>query len=319
MKRVLTLAVLVILILVLAAGLLVSGCGAPAKGPEKENGVPGNGKPGGNETAVRYEIIEEKDYEDKLPVMVRGDLSLLRAHKGYFVFSPPAYDTGGNIYLMISAGEKPTGGYSLTLRSLQKQNSSLYLEVEEKAPAKDEMVIQVLTYPTLVIKLDKAYDGYNLTGTDKESFPALSPEIIPQRKEARGTYNGQIDNNFIEISVDGTAGAYMLPEALSWVLAEMLNSGDSVVFTYMDNEHGQRIILEIDTAERAAMLRGVRGVFVGRIDNNSVEIKVGGNPAAYVPAEQILIGQFNDGDKVIFDYYEDRHGRRIINRMHKEN
>lgn len=253
MKKYFTLLLALVLGLVLATGLLITGCGFPAREPDKGNREgPANGNEPANGGQVNYEVIEEKDFEEKLPVMVQADLALLRAHKGYFVFSPPAYDTGGHLYLLVSAGEKPTGGHLLTLQSLREQNGTLYLQVEEKAPGKDDMVIQILTYPSLVIKLDQDYGRYEIAaaGADKEAFPALSPENIPPRVQARGTYNGQIDNNFVEISVDGAAGAYMLPRDLSWVLAEMLNDGDEVVFTYMENEHGQRIILEIDTAER---------------------------------------------------------------------
>jgi hypothetical protein len=302
-------------LLVLASILFFPGCGTPAQEPQENGVAPGYEEPERTVVEVSYTVIDD---ESSLPQGVQEDMSLLRNHRGYFVFAPPAYDTGGDVYLVVYAGEKPTGGYRITLHSLEKRNATLYLEVEEKVPAEDEMVIQVLTYPTLIVKLDHAYDSYEIAGIDNEPFPKISEERIPQRQEARGIYNGQIDNNFIEISVDGTAGAYLLPEDLSWVLAELLNSGDTVVFTYYKNEHGQQVIRELNTAERAAMIHNVRGIFTGQIDSNSVEIVVQGNPAAYVPVEQIVISVVNEGDKVIFEYYEDQHGRRIINRMEKE-
>ena len=305
-----------ILVLTLTSGLFFSGCGTPAEEPEPENGAtPGYEEPEENGVEVSYTIIED---EASLPQAVREDLGLLRNQKGYFVFATPAYETGESVYLVVNAGEKPTGGYKITLQSVEKRNGTPYLTVEEKGPAEDEMVIQVLTYPTLIIKLDHDYDSYNITGTDNKVFPEIPSEQLPQRQEARGTYNGQIDNNFIEISVDGTAGAYLLPEDLSWVLAELLNSGDEVVFTYFKNEQGQQVIQALDTAERAAMIRKVTGIYNGQIDSNSVEIEVEEEPTAYVLAEQILIGNFKEGDTVIFDYYEDQHGRRIISRMEKE-
>ncbi len=310
------------LVLTLASGLILAGCGTPAEEsaqepePKQENGVaPGYEEPEENGVAVSYTVIDD---QYSLPQAVQEDLSILRDQKGYFVFAPPAYNTGGDVYLVINAGEKPTGGYKITLLSLEKRNDTLYLEVEEKAPADDEMVIQVITYPKLIVKLGQPYDNYEITGVDNEHFPEISQEHLPQRQEATGIYNGQIDSNFIEISVDGAAGSYMLTEDLSWVLAELLNNGDAVVFTYYKNEQGQQIIRELDTVERAAMIRDVEGIFNGRIDSNSVEIEVEGKAAAYVPVEQIILSAFNDGDRVRFDYYEDQHGRRIINRMQKE-
>lgn len=313
-KKMLSFLGTVVLVVALTGGML-TGCGTPDQEPELENGAePGNDLPDETDGIVTYTVIDD-GMKSSLPQAMLDDLELLKKQRGYFVFTPSDYDTGDAIYLMVSAGEKPTGGFSLSLVSLEKENGTLNIQLEEKEPAEDEMVIQVLTYPNLVIKLEQTYASYKITDTDNGHFPELTAADIPERREAQGTFNGQIDSNFIEISVDGNPGAYMLPTDLSWVLAELLNSGDEVVFTYIENEHGQRIIKELDTKERAAMIRGVQGVLVGLIDSHSVEIEVEGKPKAYGLAEQINLSSLNEGDRVVFDYYEDQHGRMIINRM----
>ena len=303
-----------IMVLALLAGVMLAGCSTPEQ--EQENGIaPDYDETKTNGIEVNYTVIED---EYTLPQAIHEDLNLIRDQKGYFVFSPPDYDTGEDIYLVVNAGEKQTGGYKIMLETIKNHDDTLMISVEVEEPSPEDMVIQVLTYPRLIIKLDRAYNEYNITGTANESYTKISPDSIPEKQEARGIYTGQVDNNFIEISVDGIAGTYLLPQDLSWVLAELLNSGDEVVFTFYKNEHEQLVIRDLNTTERAAMIRNVKGTYTGRIDSNSVEIEVEGKPEAYVPAEQILIGNFNEGDKVVFDYYEDRYGRRIISRMEKE-
>lgn len=55
----------------------------------------------------------------------------------------------GQTYLLISAGAMPTGGYSLSLRSLTETDSGWRLEVELHKPSPNAMVTQVVTYPSL--------------------------------------------------------------------------------------------------------------------------------------------------------------------------
>lgn len=55
----------------------------------------------------------------------------------------------GQSYLLISAGAMPTGGYSLSVRSLTATESGWRLEVELHQPSPHAMVTQVVTYPSL--------------------------------------------------------------------------------------------------------------------------------------------------------------------------
>lgn len=55
----------------------------------------------------------------------------------------------GQHYLLISAGAMPTGGYSLSLRSLTQTDSGWRVEVNLHRPSPQAMVTQVVTYPSL--------------------------------------------------------------------------------------------------------------------------------------------------------------------------
>ncbi len=287
------------------------------------------GPPAEEITALEYEIIEDVD---ALPENVKEKVASLKKERGYFVFTPEDYADREKIYLLVSSGEKPTGGYAITVKSVSEEDAVLHVLVEETEPAADEYVIQVLTYPLVVLELNRVHETYTIN-TAGESFNRIAaeetpadelgdtgdeaPEAAPELIEKEGVFTGIIDSNFMEIKVDGKAMSYMYTPDFSWIFAELLNTGDNVVFTYYENEWGQRVIEEIDTAERAAMVRGVSGILNGLIDSHSVEIEVDGSPRAYALAEQVVLHSFNEGDSIIFDYYEDQHGRPVINRIEK--
>ena len=63
---------------------------------------------------------------------------------------------GGWTYVMVSAGQKPTGGYSLKLDGITEGSKGLlYFHTTLKAPGKDDMVTEVLTYPNIIVKIKK--------------------------------------------------------------------------------------------------------------------------------------------------------------------
>ncbi len=60
-------------------------------------------------------------------------------------------DSGEGTYLAAYWGEKPTGGYSLTVRSARLQGERVTVELALEEPSPDAMVTQALTYPYAVV------------------------------------------------------------------------------------------------------------------------------------------------------------------------
>lgn len=61
-----------------------------------------------------------------------------------------------------------------------------------------------------------------------------------------GAYKGLIDNNSVEISVDGETMAYRLTDqGKAYLEEETIYVGDIVSFTYNENDNGQRVITDI--------------------------------------------------------------------------
>ncbi|WP_312813441.1 stalk domain-containing protein [Sedimentibacter sp.] len=60
------------------------------------------------------------------------------------------------MYVLLSAGEKPTGGYSLSVDSITEVTpGTAYINAALKSPDKDSIVTQSLTFPNKMIRFDK--------------------------------------------------------------------------------------------------------------------------------------------------------------------
>lgn len=56
-------------------------------------------------------------------------------------------DSGSGIYLISYWGEKPTGGYTLSIESARLEGDVVTVRMKLEGPPKDAMVTQALTYP----------------------------------------------------------------------------------------------------------------------------------------------------------------------------
>ncbi len=157
----------------LAALLLAAtGCGIdPPPGPK-------SGHKGGNElqaeVPVEYERwTNEGAFSEEIPEKIQEAIGELKRKRGYFAFNRQEFLTGQHQFILISSGEKHTGGYSLELKSLTAANNALRITVEEIKPAQEKAVIQVLTYPLVLIKIKNSCDSFAIANTAGEEFLPL--------------------------------------------------------------------------------------------------------------------------------------------------
>jgi hypothetical protein len=59
-------------------------------------------------------------------------------------------DSGSGTYLAAYWGEKPTGGYSMSVRSARLEGSRVTVRLALKEPPRDAVLTQALTYPYAV-------------------------------------------------------------------------------------------------------------------------------------------------------------------------
>lgn len=70
----------------------------------------------------------------------------------------PEVDFARTTLVLLALGERPSTGYGLELRALERRGASLFVHARETRPAPDSMQAQVLTSPYLVLAVPR-HDG----------------------------------------------------------------------------------------------------------------------------------------------------------------
>jgi len=74
-------------------------------------------------------------------------------------------------------------------------------------------------------------------------------ESTAQEKSGSGIYNGQIDNNSVEIRFSGEDKAFRLSEEVKpGIEGNALKSGDNVSFKYYEDQYGRLVITSLAKA-----------------------------------------------------------------------
>lgn len=124
--------------------------------------------PDGKTSQKAYQVVEEEE----LPEYIKEIVNPLKIDRGYCVFNHLPGEEN-KTYMMISLGEKKTGGYELSIEATIEHDDELTVIVEEQKPGEGEHVIQVLTYPYKVIELEDSYKEYNVKTTCEEELENL--------------------------------------------------------------------------------------------------------------------------------------------------
>ncbi|MBN2851308.1 MAG: protease complex subunit PrcB family protein [Clostridia bacterium] len=144
---------------------------------------------------IKFEILDPSSLSDE----IKNDLEKFKMNRGFYYW----VNDSGVFTLFIGMGEKPTGGYSIAVESVEDNEGKTLVFVNETVPAKDQMVTQALTYPSIIIQLQGITDQFTVTNTDNETY-----QLLDLNNEAfltvNGVYQGLIDNNSIEVKTGGT-------------------------------------------------------------------------------------------------------------------
>jgi hypothetical protein len=227
------------------------------------------------------------------------------------------------IYLLISAGEKRTGGYSLEIENDKLEGNTFSGELTLITPKDDDMVTMALTYPTLLIK----FSGLEEVDTD---FNLEELEEVKEKglKQVIAKYIGQIDNNSIE--VDTSMSAQLQPfVSEEQVLAlrisesqldviEALETDDFLVFNVYQDEHDRFIISEILEYGELSETYILEATYIGRFDNNSIEVTINNSPVAFrytTEQENEDIGEIETDSLITIKYSFNEHGQRVADEI----
>ncbi len=152
-------------------------------------------------------------------------------------------------YILLAAGIKSTDGYSVEIVSVEANENEIVVNGKLNAPKEDEMVAQVLTYPSALIKIDDVIREAVLGNFEEPSKQVNNDNSRDENEDIKtltGVYSGQIDLNSIEMRIDDEYKAFRLSELAKVIISKgTIQVGDVITINYTENEHGQYIIQEI--------------------------------------------------------------------------
>ncbi len=93
-------------------------------------------------------FLRVKD-DDNLPLAVRQWLEVSKPEE-----VNAALELEDCLYILSSMGWKPTAGYSVKIRRIERENSSFRVNVEIREPLPGQFVFQVISYPYDLVSLD---------------------------------------------------------------------------------------------------------------------------------------------------------------------
>ncbi len=95
---------------------------------------------------LEFTVVEDPD--------VPGELKEFIDEKKAVPFKM-TYTNKDSLYIVVGYGEQRTGGYSVTVDDLYLTKNAIYINTNLVGPSKDASVSQSLTYPYVVVKLER--------------------------------------------------------------------------------------------------------------------------------------------------------------------
>jgi len=99
---------------------------------------------------VEVQKIRDLDFEVLTTEQVGSELSeMIEGRKTEpFRFT---YQDGGMLYICVGYGEKPSGGYSITVEQLMEAGNAIYVHTNLLGPTKEDTGVKGTSYPNLII------------------------------------------------------------------------------------------------------------------------------------------------------------------------
>lgn len=152
MKRLKTIAVL---LLIITAGFGLSGCKKEEQEIKKIRDLD-------------FTVVEDADLPGELKEIIDEKKEKpFRLH----------YSNKDYLYIAVGYGKQNSGGYSIAVEELYLTDNAIYIDTNLIGPSQDEMVMQGVTYPYIVVKLEYI--------DKKIVFEQILPEYVEHKKSNR--------------------------------------------------------------------------------------------------------------------------------------
>ncbi len=122
------------IMLVMGLALLLVACKSSNSKPEKLK-------------ELDFTVVENADVPDKL----METISEKKSKPFKITFSDEGEEY---LYIIVGYGEKPTGGYSISVDELYLAENVIYIDTNLIGPSEEEFVSNAVTYPYVVIKTE---------------------------------------------------------------------------------------------------------------------------------------------------------------------
>ncbi len=134
----------------------------------------------------------------KYTEIVKNDISKMKSvyswyNKNYTKAGIHSLRYNGTMYVIASAGKKPTGGYSVGISKISYESSTkAFVAAYVNAPSPDMMVTQVETYPHVLIKIEGQKKLRHVSGEVQEIPNTTLPTVVNYEEI---TYDNIINNS----------------------------------------------------------------------------------------------------------------------------
>lgn len=191
-----------------------------------------------------------------------SEIELLKAQRGYEFWQ----QEDGSFLILISAGEKMTGGYGIEVVSIEDNEGRTVIAVKETEPEGD-MNLQAITYPFVVVKTSGITDQFVIQDQNEQEYTRMEAAEIPASNTVEegglfdtvlrlsedfenpvtGIYKGQIDNHSIEVLVGEEYMTFSADDITD--LLKGIEIGDKIEITRSISPSDQIMVESIKTLQ----------------------------------------------------------------------
>lgn len=142
-----------IFIIIMIPFLMASGCASKNSFKPKNNAF----KQWNKECEAGTKENFEKLSYNQIPKKLLDSINVYKKYRGYFTMDLDEWQ-----YIVVLAGRRNTGGYSLEFLDAYEKDGSSIIIVKEKTPSPKDIVTQAITYPYLVLRTHKHFESYKV-------------------------------------------------------------------------------------------------------------------------------------------------------------
>lgn len=197
--------------------------------------------------AVEYTLVQVDDLSPDMQRIVAN----LKFDRGYFVFGAELSGLPeGEQLIMVSAGEKPSGGFGLEVQKITGKGDSATVMVKETAPGPNDNVTDAITYPYVLINARTKAASISVMDDRNSPFPRLQLERT--FSDLTCIYVEQVGTDRIKLLIshedwnrDGLVIATMSEELSGSFGSLNVQAGDTVVVDLLRDKFGDHTVTKL--------------------------------------------------------------------------